>query len=336
MSDEVTLEIGNKKYEGWTSVTTEEAIDSIADGFSISGPNTFGNIAKPFKYEICRVTIGGQPIIKGRIDALSPEDNPDAQTLSIQGRSFAGQLVDCDIDDEGYEYSGLALSTIAKKLTRRFGITVHPANDTNPIEQASAEMGAKVGEYLQHLCAGFGLNLWSDSDGRLIIGYPPVQGKPVASIVAGEYPYLSGKADYDGTARFSSYKITGSDFGQPEIMGSALDTGVPIYRPQVAKFDDQSPTDPSNAAKRARAKALAAAVGCTINCEGWRDANGALWAKGATISVKIPVLMINTATAFIIAGVKRTLDASQGRKTTLRLMMPQTYQNTMPARYPWD
>ena len=336
MSNEVTLEIGNKKYEGWTGLSTDESIDSIVDAFSIDGPNTFGEIAKPFKYDICRVLIGGQPIIKGRIDKISLKDNAESRTVGIQGRSLAGQIVDCDIDDEGYEYSGLALSTIAKKLTRRSGLTIHAANDTNPIETASAEMGAKVGEYLQHICAGFGLHLWSDATGRLIIGYPPVQGKPVASIVAGQYPYLGGDADYDGTARFSSYKIVGSDFGQPEIVGQASDSGVPIYRPQVAKFDDQSPTDPGNAAKRSRAKALADSVGCSISCDGWRDANGNLWAKGSTVMLKSAPLMIYTDTAFIVAGVKRTLDANQGRKTTLRLIFPQTYQNTMPSRYPWD
>jgi len=341
MSDEVIVDIEGSRFEGWQGVTITEAIDQVADAFSIMSPfdptrEDMRLKFKPFSYRKAKIYIGSDSVLTGLVESVSPKEDAGNRSLSVQGRSLAGPMLDCDIDDEGYEYSGLALSTIAKKLSRRFGVTILARNDTNPIAEASASVGDTPAGYIQKLSEGFGLNVWSDEQGRLIIGYPPRATAPVASIRSGEFPYLSGSATYDGTKRFSRYRIVGSDFGQPDITGEALDAGIVPYRPKIEKLNDKSPTEPSTTAKRARALGLAQGTGATIEVEGWRDASGAIWRKGTTISLYAPGIMVRQTTAYIIAGLTRKMDESAGRKTTLSLVLPQAYQNEMPSRYPWD
>ena len=343
MSDEVSIKVGGQSISGWTGVTIEQAIDNCADAFSISAPfdpdrKDLRERFKPFGYQPCEVYIDDQLIITGRIEKVELADSADGQTLIVQGRNSTGVIVDCYIDEVGYQFNGLRLADVLIKLVRPYGIKVIYLNNTNPIHECAAKPGQKIFDFLAKLSESFGLFLSSDELGRLVLSYPPKAAKtPVASIVAGQSPYIGGSASYDGSTRFSRYKIIASDYGAKPVADWTDDPGVPIYRHSVETIEGATPSERRRAARHKRALALARSASITVSVSGWRDGNGTLWKKGKTITLLAPALMVYTETAFVVAGVTLKIDESDGRIADLRLVLPQTYADKMPKPedYPW-
>ncbi len=355
MSDVVSIKVGGQSISGWTGVTIEQAIDNCADAFAISAPfdpdrKDLRERFKPFGYQPCEVYIDDQLIITGRIEKVELADSADGQTLIVEGRNKTGAIVDCYIDG-GFQFNGFALSTVIKQLVGpeikesgrirlgKYGIKVWALNDTNPIPECVAEPGQKIFEFASELAENYGLFLYSNEKGWLIISYPPKAETPVASIVAGKSPYIGGSASYDGTTRFSMYKVISSNYFSEGVARNAEDLDVPIYRRSVQLLKSSSLTELKNTARYKRSRALARSASIDITVSGWRDANGALWEKGKTITLVAPALMVYQEYDFILAGITLKIDETQGRVADLRLVMPQTYDKKtpkMPEVYPWD
>jgi len=355
MSDVVSIQVDGQSISGWTGVTIEQAIDNCADAFSISAPfdperANLRERFKPFGYKPCKVYIGDDLIITGRIEKVELTDSVDGQTLIVQGRNSTGVLVDCYIDEVGYQYNKRTLRGIIKLLIAKYDIELEPDPDkkidTGIIQECAAEPGQKIFDFLAKLAEGYGLFLSSNTKGELVLSYPPEAGNPVASIVAGESPYIGGSASYDGSTRFSRYKVIVQDFAEKPLHGYATDPDVPIYRPSV-ELGETTLTDRKEAwddicstAIHKRALAFARSARNTVSVSGWRDGNGVLWKKGSTITLLAPALMIRREWDFVLAGITLKIDESQGRVADLRLVLPQAYKNKMPDKesevYPWD
>ncbi len=347
MSDEVSIEVMGRRLSGWTGVTIELAIDNCADGFSISAPFDPERVDlrerfKPFGYQLCKVFIGEDLIITGNIEKIELFDSADGQALTAQGRNKTGVLVDCYIDEVGYQYNKRTLSSIIMQLTAKYGVTVIVKKDTGVIEECIAEPGQRIFDFIAKLAEGFALFLSSNELGQLILSEPPkIAGIPVASIIAGKSPYIGGSASYDGTVRFSRYNVIVPDFGTKPVLRWATDSGVPVYRHRV-ELGETTLTERALAraevarmAIHKRALAFARAARIDITVSGWRDAAGALWKKGTTITLLAPGLMVYIEKPFIVAGVTLKIDQFQGRVADLRLILPQMYQDRMPEEYPW-
>ncbi len=348
MSDVVSIKVDGQSISGWTGVTIEQAIDNCADAFAISAPFDPDRMDlrerfKPFGYQPCEVYIGDDLIITGRIEKVEPSQSETEQMITVQGRNSTGVLVDCYIDEVGYQYDGYALSTVINEITKKYGIAVWAENDTNPIPECAAKPGEKIFDFAAKLAESFGLFLSSDEKGRLIISYPPKAAKTsVASILAGQSPYIGGSASYDCSTRFSRYKIIASDYGAKPEADWADDPmkdirAELIYRHSVETIEGATPSERRRAARHKRALALARSASITVSVSGWRDGNSALWKKGSTITLLAPALMVYTETSFVVAGVTFKLDETDGRIADLRLVLPQTFQDEMPKPedYPW-
>ncbi len=344
MSDEVSIKVDGQSISGWTGVTIEQAIDNCADAYSISAPfdpdrKDLRECFKPFGYKPCEVYIDDDLIIIGRIEKVELADSADGQTLIVQGRNKTGVLVDCYIDEVGYQYNNQRLADILIKLVGKYGIKVDYKNNTDIIQECVAEPGQKIFDFALELAENYGLFLYSDEEGRLVLSYPPKAETPVASIVAGKSPYIGGSASYDGTTRFSMYKVISSDYFSEGVARSVEDPDVPIYRHSVQLLKSSSLTELKNTARYKRSRALARSASIDITVSGWRDGNGTLWKKGKTIILLAPALMIYQEYDFILAGITLKIDETQGRIADLRLVMPQTYDKKtpkMPEAYPWD
>ena len=352
MSDEVSIKVDGQSISGWTGVTIEQAIDNCADGFSISAPFDPDRMDlcdrfEPFSYRPCEVYIDDELIITGSIEKVELADSVDGQTIVVQGRNKTGVLVDCYIDEVGYQYNKRTLRGVIEKLIEKYDVELEPdpdkKNDTGIIQECAAEPGQKIFDFLVKLAEGYGLFLSSNEKGELVLSYPPKEPEtPVASIVAGKSPYIGGSSSYDGTARFNRYTVIVQDFAIKPVLRWADDSGVPTYRHSVelgeTTFTEREPAREKVAsiAIHKRALALARAVNIDITVSGWRDANDALWEKGKTITLFAPALMVYQESPFILAGITLKIDESQGRVADLRLVMQQTYADEMPEVYPWS
>lgn len=339
---EITLAVAGQLFSGWEGVTITRSIDTCADAFALTAPfdpdrKEMREQFRPFGYQNCMLYIGKEKILMGNIEKIEPVISENDVIITVQGRSLTGFLVDCYAEATGHEFTGRTLGGIAEWFCNLYGISIEtPDGDTDAIAETRIEPGQKVFEYLNQLAQGKGMLLSSDSGDNLIIRRSKPEGKSVAAIVEGESPFLGGSGSYDGTQRFSRYKVLLQQDGNPDIEGTVEDMGIPCYRPKVEVGTDVDGKDAKIAAKWRRTMALAESVGLSVSVSGWRAPGGKIWNKSDPITLKAPSLMIYRESPFTVAGVTLRIDETQGRVADLRLVLPQTYTTDMPEAYPWD
>ena len=372
-------------FSGFTTLAIESAIDNAADGFSLTGAFDPANAdlearTKPFGYQKAEVKIDGELIISGIVGTPSFDEKPDENTFTLEGRSPAGQIIDCSIDGSmGYEFTGLKLSQIAKKLCAPFGITVQVGLDTvesrtvikertstktihqgrdsvgkgqsdtltittttretvieNTLKEAKARPGQKVFDFLNELANRKKILLTSATNGDLVLRQPAGTGKPTASIVSGVAPYMGGSSSFNGDEYYSDFKVLHQESGNPSIIGTCKDPRIKVYRPLVDSSIESESHDVTSPAKWVRAHSLAKAISVSIQVSGWRNAEGMIWRKADLVTLKAPRLKIKNEYTFLIAGVSLRLTPTEGKTTTLRLVLPAAYTGELPGGYPWD
>lgn len=340
MSDDVRLLINGREFAGWTAATITMAIDQCSDAFSLSAPFNPDDAAvraafTPMGYQSVELYIGDDKLLTGTIDQVDPALNESSITLGVQGRSLTAPLVDCSIDGP-LEFSGLTLAGIARQLAKPFGIKVRADYDTPKIEAASAKYGQSPYDFLSSIGGPRNMLLNSSFDGELVItdGKALANRQPVAALVQGVPPLKSVSPSFDGSGRFSVYKVSAQQDGESNVNGQVTDAGIKKYRPRLIEQDDAG-TDPKLSAAWERSKAYVASMSCTAVISGWRRPDGKRWAERQVITLKAPGAMLYRETAWLIAGVTHTLTDDDGRLTTLRLILPETYAGTVPKVLPW-
>jgi len=345
MADEVELAIGSTVFTGWEALTISRSLDNCADAFSLTAPfdpdrEDLRAAFQPFGYQAATVKIDGELLLTGRVESVAASMEAESRMLNVQGRSMTGALIDCAIDGVGYEFSGLSLRKIAEKVCGPFGVQVITAGPgaaaaDKAIGEARAEPGAGAFAFLSSLAASMGALLKPDAEGRLVIAKPDPSAAPVAAIVEGSSALLAVDATFDGTRRWSSYKVLLQQDGVEGIVGTARDQKVGAYRPRIDTNLQGPATEAKASAEWARALALAESIQVSATVSGWRGPSGALWAPGQIVTLQAPSVFIASEMPFMIAGVDLTLD-NNGRTASLRLVLPATYTGQTPGSYPWD
>jgi prophage tail gpP-like protein len=370
MSDEVRLIIEGKELAGWEGCSIEMAVDQIADVVSVDGPwdpdrADLRSAFRPFGFQPLQLYIDDDLYITGLVDKVKPSLSAENRKINIQGSSLTGQLVDCSVKGD-LEFSGMTLAQIARRLCAPFGIKIRADTDTEVIPEARSEYGQGVADFLNSLAAPRNILLNSSYAGELVLtsGASLIGKTPVARLVEGEWPVESVDADYDATKRFSLYQVATQFAGLPDIVDSAYDSGVPIYRPHLQAAQDAvaSPEDSgaqaaldldeeaangqsaaqaaakvkkARAAARLRAEAFSNSCPISVTVDGWRRPDGKRWAERQIVTLLAPSAMIYKEVSWLIAGVMLKLDVGGGYSTTMRLVLPETYSGTMPKVIPW-
>lgn len=340
MNDTVSLEVGGVSFTGWESLSIQRTLDSVADAFSLRAPfdptqPKTRSAFRPFGYQGAVVKIDNDLVLTGRIESVAPATSGGDRAIGVQGRSLTGPLVECAVDGVGYQFDGLTLAAIARRVCAPFGVSVVAEQDSGKIGEARAEPGQTAFDFLNRLAQDAGLLLTCDASGHLVITKINTSGSPVAALVEGDGPVMEIEGSYDGTARFSRYKVLQQQDGEPGIVGTADDAGVSVYRPTIQTGAEGDAKDISKAAAWRRALALADSVGISAKVSGWRTRNGSLWTPGSIVTALAPGAFIMVETPFIVSAATLSLDAQDGRTTALRLVLPATYTGQMPEVYPW-
>ena len=338
-SETIRLVIDGQDLSGWTGATIDMSIATIADAFSLSAPfdpadSKIRSLLRPFAYQEIMLYIGDEPLLTGILESVEGTIESGERTLTIQGRSKTGQIVDCSIDGP-LEHSGLTLAAIARQVCRPFGVTVRADTDSPAIEHARAEYGETVASYLGRLAAVRNILLGSSFKGELILASAvALKSAPVrASLVEGTAPVLSVRASFDSTSRFSRYRAATQFAGEPDIIGTVTDPAIKLTRPRLALVPD-SDIDPNQTAARLRAEANVKAITATVTVAGWKRPDGERWSERQAVTLKAPSAMLPTETAWIISSASYKLDAS-GQSVTLDLVLPETYAGENPKATPW-
>ena len=355
--DLVTLVVGGMSFTGWAGLTLTQNVDTCADAFALSAPfdPSRADLLKALKpWTICYIYIGQDLILTGYLEKFDTHHDGQSRKITVEGRSKTGQLVDCIVPGaSGRQFTGMTLQQIAAQLCQPFGITVGGQYDTRAVSPIM-DTDETIFKFLDRVAQGVGLDgipipgvtqaiakLTSDGLGRLVIQPPYPSGSPVASLIEGKGPYISGDSSYDATRRFSQYEIY-PEANQTIPIGHATDPAVTAYRPTGKKTGDLF-SDAKLLAAYERGIAYLSSLSVSIGVSGWRipktpaedPPTGPVWLKDTLITVQAPSIRIPVEAQFMIAGATMTLN-EEGRKTTLRITPPGSYVGQLPKVEPWQ
>lgn len=338
MSDEVAvLEVSGKDFTGWSALTIQGGLNSIVDSFSFSVPfdsdrPDLREAFRPFGYQLVQVKVDDELLSTGRAEFPSTSIGADGRVINVQGRSFAGSMIDCPFEPP-YQFDRQTWVAIAKKIAAPFSVPIDTTVDTGPIQEARANSGDKGADFLLRLAAGEGYLLNSSPAGAMRL-QKITKKAPVASIVEGVGSFVSATLAADGTKRHSQIKAIKDMGGFKDVTATSRDSALKVYRPSIITTAG-SPGATQKAADFAMSQTIVNAIQFDVTVTGWKTDAGLVWTPGQFVTLYAPSAWVMRETLLIVAG--RSLELTEaGRITSLQLTLPEAYLGGIPGSYPWD
>jgi prophage tail gpP-like protein len=139
MSD-LTLRIDGFDIDNWTSVQVTRSLDDIASSFDLQMVTEMSSKASPVTItdgSFAQIYYGSELVLSGYVDSYDLSYDARSTSLSLSGRSMAGDLVDCSAIQPGKKTGGCWRKTmglqIAQDICEPFGIQV--SSDVGPLPQ---------------------------------------------------------------------------------------------------------------------------------------------------------------------------------------------------------
>lgn len=309
--EKVTLLIGGKAHDDWTSYEIDSDLMIPSDAWELS----LGAVSGKFPAEVkagapMQIRIGGELVMTGRVDVLERDVEKDGRSIHLSGRDLAAPLVDCSAPI--LVRKQVSLKEIATLVARPLGVkSIRIANAKSLIrEKINVEPGETAWEVLANAAEANGLWPWIEPDGTLVIGRPNYSAAPVATL----FLNFDGKNNNvetmsrvdDVSERFSTITVLGQthgttrETGKHDLKAAARDTGITWPRPKIV-LDHEAD---STAICQSRARKLmgdsrlagfvlnATVKGHIINALG-EPGHGKLWRPGMRVRVVSDVLDVN-------------------------------------------
>ena len=334
MTDSLTLTVGGRRYDGWTSVQVTRGIDRCVSHFDIAVTERWANQDAPWRilpFAPVTLSIGADLVLTGYVDSYNPAFGPDQHAVRITGRSKTGDLADCTPDIAGGQFSGYSFAAICRSIAGLFGIdVVVQASGANAAPaDATIERAQTAFAFLERLGRMAGVLLTDDPQGRLVLtttGTTQAAGR----LVQGDN-ILHASATLAGHNRFSIYTVKGQHgltggavAVQTQQEATAVDSAVPRFRPRVQLGETQM----TQAQLQTRVDwmcryAAGQATKAEITVRGWRQPDGSLWQPNQIVPVSSTFLGVDQ--DLLAVSVEYSLSAAEGTTTTLTLGPPEGY-----------
>ncbi len=332
MSD-VLLKIDGIIHAGWQSIQLSFSLESIANTFQLSLTDKWADDAEPRRIKTgsaCEVWIDNTKVITGYIDDVTPQYDATSHTVSVSGRSKAGDLVDCS--HPGKQYSSRKLKQLADDLCKPFDIKVLVDKGVDISQALSAkeiETGETIFEFLEQLARYRAVRLISNVDGDIVITQAGKSRINTALILSQNV--LSASGQFSQRDRFSEISVIGSQAGSDDFWGKpaahikakSTDKNINRHRPMVMNANDG--INLSDAKKQAQWEIntrFGRGKGIVYTLNGWLHDDG-LWQPNHLVPVKDSFLSINS--DMLITEVQLVMD-EQGQRTELRVMPPEAFE----------
>lgn len=329
LTERVELAIGGKLYAGWTSVSITVSLDDISGSFSLtlaSKDDAAGEVLAIAPDDRCQLKIGGETVIDGWVDAVTPTIG-DGHSIVVEGRDRTADLADCSAIHKPGSWSNAKLEAIATDLAKPFGISVTAKVSTGAaIRKFAIQQGETVAAAIDRLLRFRGLIAIASATGDLEITTPD-SGAPVATLALGiNIKEATGRQDH--RERYSDYVVKGQAAGDDDrhgktvsqIKGEAKDADVRRYRPLLIMAEEQS--DGASLKTRAAFEAgmrAGRSKGLDVTVAGWRiAAGGLLWRPNIQVRVQCaPARFADD--VLLLATVQFTKDDKGGTAARLTL-----------------
>ncbi|ECP6585481.1 baseplate protein [Salmonella enterica] len=333
MMNNVELKVDGKIFSGWTSVTVNRSIETMAGYFdlcvNVQTSTDLSSLApgKPFT-----LSIDGQTVITGYTDGRRRQMGADSMKITIAGRDKTADLIDCAAIYKGGQWKKRTLEQIARDLCQPYGVAVRweltDAESAAPFSSFTLDHSETVYEALGRAARARGVLITSNAAGDLV--FTRADESHSDRLVLGEN-LLSVDFDEDYRDRFSEYTVKGHGRSNGKVgdtvdartiasqKGTATDSAITRYRPMIiladSKIDAQSATA---RALREQRRRLAKSVTFEAQLDGWTRSNGQIWMPNILAEIDASKFAIQTG-PLLVSKVVLTLDDREGVKTTLTL-----------------
>ncbi|EBB2051054.1 baseplate protein [Salmonella enterica] len=333
MMNNVELKVDGKIFSGWTSVTVNRSIETMAGyfdlGVNVQTSTDLSSLApgKPFT-----LSIDGQTVITGYTDGRRRQMGADSMKITIAGRDKTADLIDCAAIYKGGQWKKRTLEQIARDLCQPYGVAVRweltDAESAAPFSSFTLDHSETVYEALGRAARARGVLITSNAAGDLV--FTRADESHSDRLVLGEN-LLSVDFDEDYRDRFSEYTVKGHGRSNGKVgdtvdartiasqKGTATYSAITRYRPMIiladSKIDAQSATA---RALREQRRRLAKSVTFEAQLDGWTRSNGQIWMPNILAEIDASKFAIQTG-PLLVSKVVLTLDDREGVKTTLTL-----------------
>lgn len=329
----VELKVDGNIFSGWTSVTVNRSIETMAGyfdlGVNVQTSTDLSSLApgKPFT-----LSIDGQTVITGYTDGRRRQMGADSMKITIAGRDKTADLIDCAAIYKGGQWKKRTLEQIARDLCQPYGVAVRweltDAESAAPFTSFTLDHSETVYEALGRAARARGVLITSNAAGDLV--FTRADESHSDRLVLGEN-LLMVDFDEDYRDRFSEYTVKGHGRSNGKVgdtvdartiasqKGTATDSAITRYRPMIiladSKIDAQSATA---RALREQRRRLAKSVTFEAQLDGWTRSNGQIWMPNILAEIDASKFAIQTG-PLLVSKVVLTLDDREGVKTTLTL-----------------
>lgn len=335
-NDQVSLRVEGNRFEGWQSVSIKRSIKAISGAFQLSVTEKWAQDQKPWKIvpgNECVLSVNKEDLITGYVDSVKPSYDKGSRSISISGRDYTGDLVDCSAVHKPGNWANISLLRLAKIICEPFSISVSVADSASAVASIPFPnwnlQNETAFESLDRAAKLRGVLLMNDGKGNVLISRAGTE-KAKTSLSQGEN-ILSASADFEFKNRFSQYIVKGqaggleSDNPLPDFspIGYATDQAIERYRPSIIIAEGSATLSVCKARAQWEATVRAAKGSqLTVTIQGWRQADGSLWKLNQITRVKSPWLGVNQ--DFLISSLEFK-KGSEGTLTVLELERPDAY-----------
>jgi len=352
-ADAATLVVNDLSWVGWTSVRFTRGCERVPSDFHLEvteaypfDPSQMGIKAG----QACVFKVGNDPIVTGYVDRVTMSITAGGHTVTVQGRSKCGDLVDCSAMANGFQIQAPSALVLAQKLAAPFGITVSSLSGSGQqIQQFNVNLAESPFEIIERVCRWSALLAYDGTDGNLILA--SAGASTMASGVQQGVNVQSASVTLSMDERFSEIiaVISATDILQQYSNGGATtanqiasvqDETVPRYRPHVL-VSEQGIGSLEIAKQRANwevARRYGRSQAIRVTIDTWRDSAGLLWAPNAILpQCDLPACKIKTSDAtWVISEIVFSRDDRNGTTAELLIMPKEAFLPNPILLYPFD
>lgn len=339
MRNPITIVKDGREFGFWTSATVIQSMDAAAGSFSLEVSQPSAGLdqrnvqpwAIPAQSRV-QILADGELILTGYVDSHSASIDATSHSVTISGRSLAGQLVDSAIlNSNGWLWKNRDPLSIMREVAQPFGIDINTDALLDRVRTFKMASTGRAFDAIRTLAFRSGVAVVSQPDGSISLTQTSKRRTgfsithPLTASMTASFSDRPSKTIVHGQA----HGYDGDALSAAQVASEIIDGAVTLYRPRIVQAaGDTSGADAATIAAWHRARALGDSLSLSITVSGLRDPNGALWSVNTLTHVHLPVFGLST--ELLIASVDFTLNGTDGAVTAMTLKHPGSY-STKPT-----
>lgn len=331
------IKVNGSEFLFFNDITISLALDSIASSFAFSArfnPNNalHKNLFRPLSFP--RVEIfkdDGTLLLTGEVINQNQKSQAEPELTTLSGYSTTGVLEDVNIPLSLYPLESInrSLKEIAERFIAPFNLNLvidsSVAKEANQVfKKTSADPGETIENYLAELAAQRNIVLGHDEKGRLKMYRPDTKAKP-KYFINKENGYQMSWA-VNGQSLHSNIGVIRQPSDENPNVSLQDEVNNPLvgkYRPKVSILSSGQQTDTKKTANNKMAAELSALT-LQIDMETFLDL-----VPGDIVEVQNDEVFLYSRTRFIVSAMD-IKETEEGYKTSLDLVLPETYTGETP------